>query len=441
MGRRNSSKEREKLPCERLHLARWVYFAATALFVGLTGTALRRATARAEAAAGALAETNDCLVRVLESTTDGVQLADAEGRLTFMNRRAREMLSRYGINPDSRIGKPVLEEVCPEVSDSEWGEAFKRALLDRVFVEVDIYYAPWRRWYSSRFYPTRHGGVAIFFRDVTTQKEGERALANAKGELERRVREHTQQLQKRIGELQELSYSIVHDLRAPLRTMHTCAHYLADEYASQLGGTAKDYARRIMEGADRMDKLLLDVLTYSGTIGARLELKRVDTDKLVRSILESYPQFQGGRTDVTVEGELPPVQANEALLTQIISSILDNAIKFVNPGVHPRVRIRAEQYPEDGFVRLWFEDNGIGIEKEYQERIFEMFQRLDKNFPGTGAGLAVARKAIERMGGHIGVESKPGTGSRFWVELRGIHGGSEIENWVCIVSDSEEAIS
>ncbi len=395
-----------------------MHYAAVALLIGLTGRALRRATARAEATAKALAETNDCLTRVLESTTDGVQLTDARGRLTFMNRQAREMLARQGVNPDSHIGKPLLHEVCPEVSDSKWGEAFNRALIHRVFVEVDIYYAPWKRWYSSRFYPTRHGGVAIFFRDVTDRKEYERALANAKRELESKVEERTVELSARIGELEELSYSIVHDLRAPLRTMHTCAHYLLEEHAHQLGETAEDYARRIVEGAERMDQLLLDILTYSQVVGARLELHTVDPAKLIRAILLSYPLFQPGRADVQVEGHLPLVLANEALLTQTISSLLDNAIKFVEPGVYPRVRVHAEERKIDGLVRLWFEDNGIGIEREYQGRIFDMFQRLDKNFPGTGAGLAVARKAVERMGGEIGVESQPGYGSRFWVQLR-----------------------
>jgi signal transduction histidine kinase len=139
---------------------------------------------------------------------------------------------------------------------------------------------------------------------------------------------------------------------------------------------------------------------------------------------------------------LPAVRANTAVLNQILSNLLSNALKFVAPDTTPRLRISAEETTTrienplsrangtpsldvklsalDGkFVRLWIEDNGIGIQPEYHERIFRMFERLHgaDSYPGTGIGLAIVRKGVERMGGRVGVESAPGTGSRFWVEL------------------------
>jgi signal transduction histidine kinase len=110
------------------------------------------------------------------------------------------------------------------------------------------------------------------------------------------------------------------------------------------------------------------------------------------------------------------VRGNEASLTQCISNLLDNAVKFVAPGAVPQVRIRSERV--NGHVTLWFEDNGIGMDGEAKQKLFQMFQRVHgSNYPGTGIGLAIVRKAVERMGGEVGVESEPGKGSRFWLWL------------------------
>ena len=120
--------------------------------------------------------------------------------------------------------------------------------------------------------------------------------------------------------------------------------------------------------------------------------------------------------DIRLEGDLPVVLGNEALVTQCFSNLLANAVKFVAPGVKPRVRVRAEV--REGTARIWVEDNGIGISKDAQGRLFGMFQRLVRGYEGTGIGLAIVRKVVQRMGGRVGVESEEGKGSRFWVELR-----------------------
>ncbi|MFN3486085.1 MAG: sensor histidine kinase [Planctomycetota bacterium] len=125
---------------------------------------------------------------------------------------------------------------------------------------------------------------------------------------------------------------------------------------------------------------------------------------------------------MSVDAGLPAVRAHRAMLTQVIVNLLSNAIRFVGRGVEPRVRIRGE--PRAGRVRLWVEDNGIGISAEHHERIFHMFERLNRqeDYPGTGIGLAIVRKAMERMGGAAGIESELGRGSRFWIELEAAEG-------------------
>ena len=215
-----------------------------------------------------------------------------------------------------------------------------------------------------------------------------------------------------------------------------------------------------------MDKLIQDVLQYSRLARSELKLAPVDVQELLHGIIESYPAFQSPQVEIQIEGPLPRVLGNEAALTQCFSNLLGNAIKFVPSGTRPQVRVWAERKADpkaeirnpkesripksekgDGPlaegtdqcltssdqspvthhasrithhappVRLWFADNGVGIPKEAQDRIFKMFQRLDKSYDGTGVGLTVVRKAVEKMGGRVGLESEPGRGSRFWLEL------------------------
>jgi PAS domain S-box-containing protein len=252
-----------------------------------------------------------------------------------------------------------------------------------------------------------HGFLKVA-RDVTEWKEHEQ-------NLERTVAERTSRLSDVVGELEAFSYSIVHDMRAPLRAMQSFARILEEECAPQISAEGKDYIRRIITAAERMDRLIQDVLSYSRVARAELALAPVDVGKLLRSILESYPNLQPPAVEVQLEGEFPVVMGNEAALTQCISNLLSNAAKFVAPGVQPRICVWSET--EKDRARLFFRDNGIGIEKEAHEKIFAIFQRASRNYEGTGIGLAIVKKTIERMGGKVGLESQPGRGSTFWLEF------------------------
>jgi signal transduction histidine kinase len=142
----------------------------------------------------------------------------------------------------------------------------------------------------------------------------------------------------------------------------------------------------------------------------------VDLNTLIRGLLETYPNLHPDNTDIRIEGELPTVLGNESLLTQCFSNLLGNAVKFVEKDVRPQIRIRATTI--DGSTRISVQDNGIGIPANAQYRLFGMFQKLDSNYEGTGIGLAIVRKVVERMGGKVSVDSEPGRGSTFQVELR-----------------------
>jgi PAS domain S-box-containing protein len=249
-------------------------------------------------------------------------------------------------------------------------------------------------------------------------RKAQQELARANLALESKVEERTAKLQETVAELESWSYSIAHDMRAPLRTMHGYSKLLAEEHGPKLEPAARYYLQRIDAATQRLDQYIRDLLDYGKVVRGDLPLSSVNTGELINEIVTTYPDFQPAGCDIQVVDSLPPVQANAAALTQVISNLLDNAIKFAKPGAFPRVRIRAEEI--NGWVRLWFEDEGIGIDGRSHNRIFGIFQSLHPHgaYEGTGIGLAIVRRAVERMGGKVGVQSEPDHGSRFWVELK-----------------------
>lgn len=246
------------------------------------------------------------------------------------------------------------------------------------------------------------------------QKQSEE-LQKANSDLDSLVIRRTEELQELVNELEHFSYTITHDLRAPLRAMIGFGGLLAEECRYAPGSAGRDYLNRIITASARMDRLITDALSYSQIARQNMPLQTINTRRLLTGIIESYPAFQESKARIEIADGLPAVLGNEAGLTQCFSNLLGNALKFVAPGTVPHVRIGGER--RGNRVLLWCEDNGIGIPADLQSRVFIMFQRLSKDYEGTGIGLALVKKVVERMGGTVGVESEPGRGSRFWIEL------------------------
>lgn len=251
---------------------------------------------------------------------------------------------------------------------------------------------------------------------IVERARGERALQQAHDVLEERVAERTLALQETISELEAFSYSISHDLRAPLRAMQSYATIIESDCSAELGNDGRTYLGRIIAAAERMDQLICDVLVFSRVSRSQIPLERLDLEAFVRSVIDSYPALSSGAAEIELVPPLGPVSSNPAALTQCISNILENALKFVAPGVKPRIRIWAENKRDH--VCLFIQDNGIGIPADAAEKIFGMFYQLDPSKEGTGIGLAVVRRAAERMGGAVGVKPTSSGGATFWLELR-----------------------
>lgn len=254
--------------------------------------------------------------------------------------------------------------------------------------------------------------------DITPQKEAEEKLWQLNEQLEERVTERTAKLEASLKSMESFCYTIAHDLRSPLRAMRGFTEVLKDEYKEKLDEAGKEYCTRIVAASGRMDQLISDLLEYGRLTHLQLPTSMVSLTDEIEKVLHHFDtEIRKRKAEVTIDKPLPPVCADGPVLDQILENLISNALKFVSPEIQPKIHLYSEQRQDK--VRLWVEDNGIGIAPEHYDRIFGPFQRLhtDEEYPGTGIGLAIVQKGIEQMGGAVGVESQPGKGSRFWIEL------------------------
>ena len=274
---------------------------------------------------------------------------------------------------------------------------------------------------------TRAGEVRDCLVTATVRRGDDREIVEYQGSIrdvsedwalhelaERRTRE----LQSAVAELEAFTYSVSHDLRTHLVTMGGFTSILWTEHRDELSPKAREFLQRIQAASRRMDIFVRDLLMYGRVSRAPMSLETVSLAHAVeaaRAVL-AVPITEREGT-VTVETSLPDVEADRTVLERVVENLLSNAVKFVPPERSPEVRIRARVH--DRHVRFEVEDNGIGIAPEDVARAFWAFERLDPgSFPGTGVGLAIVQKGVERMGGEVGVTSTPGEGSTFWVLLR-----------------------
>lgn len=251
-------------------------------------------------------------------------------------------------------------------------------------------------------------GFFVMVQDITERK----IMAD---ELEHLVTERTADLHQTIAALEAFSSSISHDLRAPIRTMKMLAECLLADFGEKLEPGARFYAERICSAADNSLRLVHDVLHVSKVTSSELKLRRINLDDIVLPIMQAHPEFHEPKAKAQVGTPLGVVLGNEAALIQCVSNLLSNAVKFVPPGITPHIRIWSEAKSES--LRLLFLDNGVGIPKDDQHRIFQGANRLQPQYDGIGIGLSIVTRAVRKMGGTVGVTSQPGKGSCFWLEL------------------------
>jgi PAS domain S-box-containing protein len=369
------------------------------------------------------------LAAIIESSDDAILSTDLNGVIISWNRGAENL---FGYTALKAVGQSVAMLIPPERANEEptllericRGESVNpyetvRVRKDGTSLDISLTVSPIKNRQGNVI------GASRIARDITSRKRNEEALRQSREQiskhaagLETVVGERTAELTATNQQLEAFVYSMAHDLRAPLRSMQGFSAMLVEEAGASLSVRGRDFAGRIDQSAQFMDALLIDLLAFSRIAQQQIELASVNLETVVQSVLSRLDkELQEKKGRVECAGPWPAVLAHEPTLGQVIFNLVSNALKFVRPDAPPCIRLHAEE--QGRFIRVWVEDNGIGIALEHQPKIFGLFTRLrGSEFPGTGIGLAIVEKSLERMGGNVGVESTPGEGSRFWFNVR-----------------------
>ena len=348
---------------------------------------------------------------VFHSGPDAIVVVNTAGQIIMTNNRVKQV---FGYSKDELRGQ-MIETLIPDrlkPSHVNHRDHYSRQPVARQMGSSQELVA--RKKDGSEFFveislsPIVIGGeklVLAAIRDVTE-----------KIQMNQRLQQSLATIEQKNKELEQFAYVASHDLKEPLQTIMSLVGLLSKEFDGHLNENASEYIRLITHTSERMSKLIKDLLDYS-RVGQELTIEEVDCNKLVASVLSDMSAFIMRNNAVIETGDLPAVFSSPTELRQLFQNLISNAVKFQKPDVQPRVVIKAVLKGKQWQFSV--SDNGIGIDKESQEKIFQIFTRLHSRaeYEGTGIGLAQCQKIIDTFGGRIWVESQPGSGSTFYFTL------------------------
>lgn len=344
----------------------------------------------------------------LQSIQDGFFSIDIYGRISYWNAVAAHT---WQLPASEVMGFPYTQVFCGDL-DGELHAALKKAMDSGQSSQLRWRFPHSDRWYEFRIYSSDLG-LTVYFKDISEQMEAEQRL----NELNRQLVVHSRELALSNSELEQFAYVASHDLQEPLRMVTSFLSLIRKKYEPLLDDKGRQYIEFAVDGAARMRQIILDLLEYSRVGRGEDKMEMVSLQLLVKDILTLQRQhIQELGAEISVD-PMPTVAGLKAPLRQVFHNLISNALKYHKPGRQPRIRIRASEGEREWLFSV--QDNGIGIEEAYFERIFVLFQRLHskQDYSGTGIGLAVCKKILENMGGRIYLESSPGQGSTFYFTL------------------------
>jgi PAS domain S-box-containing protein len=358
------------------------------------------------------------LAAIVESSEDGMIGKDLNGVVTSWNKGAESL---FGYSALEMVGQSIMKLIPPERRDEETrilarigrGEFVThfetvRRRKDGTDLDVSVTVSP------IRDRTGRIIGASKVVRDITERKKAEAKILELNVTLEERVRERTAQLEAANRELEAFSYSVSHDLRAPLRAMDGFSQAVLEDYREQLPAEGQRYLGIIREGAQRMGALIDDLLTFSRLSRVSVSNQPVDMGRLVADALDDLG-VKAGDSKVQVRlGELPPCHGDPALLKQVWLNLLSNALKYSRKRDTPVVEVGSET--QDGKQVYVVKDNGTGFDMLYANKLFGVFQRLHRSdeYEGTGVGLAIVQRVIHRHGGSVWADAALDKGATFF---------------------------
>jgi len=361
------------------------------------------------------------LSAIVESSQDAIVGKDLNGVVTSWNAGAERI---FGYTAKEMIGRSILMLIPGDLRDDErriltrihHGEVIKnfetvRVRKDGMLIDVSVTVSPIRDDSGGII------GASKVARDITERKRAEAEIRKLNATLEERVLERTAQLEAANKELESFCYSVSHDLRAPLRAIDGFSQAVLEDFGPMLPEAGSRYLNTIRGGAQRMGVLIDDLLTFSRLIRAPLNKQSVDTQALVRVVLEELAYMKNGRQIDLRIADIPACSADPALLKQVWINLLSNALKYTRKRHEAIVEIG--YYPEAESIIYFVKDNGTGFDMRYKEKLFGVFQRLHSadEFEGTGVGLAIAQRIVQRHGGRIWAEAELGKGATFFFTI------------------------
>jgi PAS domain S-box-containing protein len=353
----------------------------------------------------------------LDSLLEGFQIVDREWRYVYVNPAAATQGRR---TPEDLVGKKMWE-AYPGIDQTPLFEHMRRCMADRTPVSLEnlfVFPGGAQRWFELRIEPVPEG-ICIHSFDIQSRKEAQGSLERLNAELEARVATRTRELEELNTELEAFSYSISHDLRAPLRHVAGFAQVLAEDADARLVDEDKKSLDRITAATRRMNAMIDALLDFSRLGRAPLAKQPIALGEVVAEARSDIAPEEAGREVVWSVSDLPRVHADPTLLRLAFVNLFSNALKYTRGRSPARIAVGAQPSDGAGALIVWVRDNGVGFKASAAGKLFGVFQRLHRQseFEGTGIGLANVRRIVARHGGRAWAESEEGAGATFYLSL------------------------
>ncbi len=393
--------------------------------LGLLTNAFNQMLAQIQKQSVDLIESEERIRAVLNSALSAVIVMDANGIITDWNRRAEKM---FGLTSDDAIGRELAETIIPLNYREAHREGLKHFMMTGHGPVISQFLELSAMHHDGTEFPVELSISVLktndvttfcgFVTDITTRKKAEEEIKSFNQRLEQMVSDRTQELEMVNKELESFSYSVSHDLRAPLRSIHGYMNIFAEEYSNKFDDEAKRLTTIIMNNTQKMGRLIDDLLAFSQLGRKELIMTHASMKNIVENIWEEYRRVEENTKIKCEISELPHAYVDTVTMRQVWVNLISNAIKYSRQKELPSIEIGAEE--KEGMVIYHVRDNGAGFDMLYYDKLFGVFQRLhsQKEFEGTGVGLAIVQRIISKHGGRVWAEAKPNEGATFYFSVR-----------------------